>query len=323
MTTSTSVMASKVEQYVAHRHNLGYRIKTDAYLLRSFARYADLRAPGEPLTTDLALRWATAPKGTLRIYHAKRLDALRGFARYMVVFDPRTEIPPPGLLGPSFRRVPPHIYTSEEIAAVMRECLTYGPSLRRDPFTGLRNAMIIGLLACTGLRIGEVLALKNSDVDLDERLIKVRESKNLPMRLVPLTECTARQLREYMETRDKRFSRGADADAFVPSPRGGHLSYEGIQNAFGRLCRRVGLAESWGRGPRLHELRHTFACNHLLRAYREKRDIDNAVHELSIYLGHANLTSTYWYLSNVPALMELCARRFEAHCRRSQDGGRP
>jgi len=322
MTTSTSDMMRKVEQYVTHRRSMGYRIKTDAYLLRSFGRYADLHAPGEPLTVDLALRWATAPKGTLRIYHAKRLDALRGFARYLAIFESRTEIPPQGLLGPSFRRVPPHIYTSDEIAALMRESLTYRPSLRRGPFTGLRNATIIGLLACTGLRIGEVLALKNSDADLDQCLITVRQSKNLPMRLVPITDCTAGHLRRYRDARDKRFGRGADSDAFIRSPRGGRLSYESIEWAFGRLCERIGLKESLGRKPRLHDLRHTFACNHLLRSYREKRDIDNAVHELSIYLGHASLASTYWYVSAVPALLKLCARRFE-DCLQSGNGGRP
>lgn len=322
MTTSTSSMLKKVEQYVAHRRLLGYRIRTDAYVLRSFARYADRHAPGEPLTVDLALRWATAPKGTLRIYHAKRLDALRGFARHVATFEPRTEVPPPGLLGPSFRRVPPHIYTTDEIAALMRASLTHRPSLRRGPFTGLRNATIIGLLACTGLRIGEVLALKDSDVNLDERLINVRQSKNLPMRLVPITDCTVGQLRRYRAARDKRFGRGDASDAFIRSLRGGHLSYKSIKWAFRRLCERTGLTGSLGRRPRLHELRHTFACNHLLRSYRAKRDLDNAVHELSIYLGHANLASTYWYLSGVPALLKLCAGRFEAHCLQSRNGGR-
>ena len=106
MTTPISAMMVNIDRYVAHRRSLGFAIRTDAYLLRSFARYADLHAPGEPLTVDLALRWAAAPKGTQRVYHAKRLDALRTFARYLAAFEPRTEIPPPGLLGPSFMRSP-------------------------------------------------------------------------------------------------------------------------------------------------------------------------------------------------------------------------
>jgi integrase len=322
MTTATSTMMKKIEQYLTHRRSLGYVIKTDGYVLRTFARYADIHAPGAPLTVDLALRWATAPEGTQRVYRAKRLDALRTFACYLAAFEPNTEIPPQRLLGPSFMRVPPHIYTPQEIAALIRESLTYQPSLRRDPLTGLRNATIIGLLACTGLRIGEVLALKNSDVDLDQGLITVCHSKNLPMRLVPITDCAAGHLRRYRDARDQRFGRSGDSDAFIRSPRGGHVSYETVSWAFERLRTRTGLKDASGRKPRLHDLRHTFACNHLLRAYRENCNIDNAVHELSIYLGHATLASTYWYISGVPALLEQCTNRCETLGLRIQKGGR-
>lgn len=322
MTTPTSTMMKKLEQYLTHRRSLGYKVTTDGRVLRTFARYADLHAPGQPLTFDLALRWATAPKGTQRVYHAKRLDALRTFARYLAVFDPRTEIPPQRLLGPSFMRTPPHIYRPQEIAALIRESLTYRPSLRRDPLTGLRNATIIGLLACTGLRIGEALALKNSDVDLDQGLITVRRSKNLPMRLVPITDCAVSHLRRYREARDRRFGRSGASEAFIRSPRGGHVSYDTVSWAFERLCKRIGLKDASGRTPHLHHLRHTFACNHLLRAYRENRNIDNAVHELSVYLGHATVASTYWYLSGVPALLEQCTKRFEAHSLQHRKGNR-
>jgi integrase len=322
MTTYNATMTKKVERYLAHRRSLGYIMKIDGYLLRTFAQYADLHAPGKPLTVDLALRWTTAPKEAKRVYLAKRLDALRTFARYLAVFEPRTEIPPPRLFGPSFMRVPPHIYAPQEIAALIRECLTYQPSLRRNPHTGLRNATIIGLLACTGLRVGEMLALNNVDVNLDQGLITVRDSKNLPMRLVPITDSAVRHLRQYREARDLRFGRSGDLDPFIRSLHGGHLSYETVQWAFGRLCKRAGLKDASGGTPGLHDLRHTFACNHLLRAYRENRDIDNAVHELSIYLGHATIASTYWYLSGVPALLEQCTERCEAHGLRPRKGAR-
>jgi integrase len=318
----TTPMLKKVERYLVHRRSLGYRIKSDGYVLCTFARYADQHAPGEPLTVDLALRWATSPKDTKRIYHAKRLDALRTFARYLVTFEPLTEIPMPGLLGPSFMRVPPHIYTPEQIAALIRESVTYQPSLRRDPLIGLRNATIIGLLACTGMRIGEVLALNDGDVDLDKRLITVRESKGLPMRLVPITDCAVSHLRRYRKARDKRYGRADNSDAFFRSSRRGHVSYESINWGFGRLRQRAGLNVSSGRNPHLHDLRHTFACNHLLRAYRENRNIDNAAHELSVYLGHATLASTYWYLSGVPALLEEGAKRGEAQGLGRRNGGR-
>jgi len=315
-------MTKKVEQYTIHRRSLGYAFGTDSYQLRSLARYADRHAPGQPLTVDLALRWVTAPEGTRRNYYAARLSALRMFARYLIIFEPRTEIPPPGFLGPTFRRVPPRLYTPQEITALIHGRLTYRP-LRLNEFLGLRNTTIIGLLACTGLRPGEALALQNRDVDMTQELLTVRCSKNLPMRLIPITPCAAEHLRRYQNVRDKCFGPPDDMEAFFRSPRGGHVHYVRLHKAFQLLCQQTGLQKAWGRYPRMQELRHTFACNHLLRAYRENRNIDNAVHELSIYLGHSKLACTYWYLSAVPALLELCANRFEAHARQSQKGGRP
>ncbi len=141
------------------------------------------------------------------------------------------------------------------------------------------------------------------------------------MRLVPITDCAVGHLRRYRKARDKRFGRAGDADAFFRSPRGGHVGYGTMMWAFARLRERAGLNVSSGRKPRLHDLRHTFACNHLLRAYRENRDIDNAVQELSIYLGHATLASTYWYLSGVPALLEQCAKRGDAQGLQTRNGG--
>jgi len=320
--TSNSAVGimERVTQYLAHRRALGYRLYSDGYLLRSFARYAERHAPDQPLTTKLALEWATEPKAGKRLYHAKRLDALRSFARYLVVFEPRTEIPPTGLLGPSFARTEPHIYTSEETAALMRAALAMKPVTETSQTNPLRNATIIGLLACTGLRIGEVLALKNQDVDLRHGVITVRHSKNLPMRLVAISDCTVRHLGAYQEARDRCLGPGDEAESFFPSAWGGHLVYGTIFSVFRRIRKRAGLSgpQACGRPPRLHDFRHTFACNHLLRAYRENRNIDNAVHELSVYLGHATLHATYWYLTGVPVLFAECLKRFEAQ---GQKGG--
>jgi len=325
MTTSTTMM-KKVEQYLEHKRSLGYQaaaVTTEACWLRSFARYADLHAPAGPLTVDLALRWATSPAGITRASHARRLSAVRVFSRYLTVFDPRTEIPPQQLLRSAVTRVPPYIYTRREIAALIHDCLTGKPSWNYIPYSGVRNAAIIGLLACTGMRIGEVLALKDSDVDLNQNVITVCHSKDLPARLVPISDSASRHLQQYRKVRDQRFGGSGDSEAFIRSLCGGRVNYSVIVRAFRRLRKRVGLKTGTRRKPRLHDLRHTFACNHLLRAYRENRNIDNAVHDLSIYLGHAKLESTYWYLSAVPALLKLCSRRSEALGLRCWNGGRP
>lgn len=326
--TTFSTMMKKVEQYLAHKRSLGYKMRTDGRQLQSFARYADIHAPAGPLTVDLALRWATSPEGIYRRYqinrryHAQRLSLVRGLARYLMAFDPRTEILPRRLVVATDTRVPPYIYTQREIAALIRECLAYRPSMKHQAYTGVRNATIIGLLACTGMRIGEVLALKNSDVDLVQNVITVRHSKNLPMRLVPISDSASSHLQQYRKVHDQRFGSSDDSNAFMRSLRGGHVPYLSIWFAFARSRKRIGLENVTRRYPTLHDLRHTFACNHLLRAYRENRDIDNAIHDLSIYLGHAKLKSTYWYLSAVPALLKLCSKRSEALGLRSQKGGR-
>ncbi|HOF41628.1 MAG TPA: tyrosine-type recombinase/integrase, partial [Candidatus Hydrogenedentes bacterium] len=294
MTKKTPSMLEMVNNYVEHKRGLGYKLGTESYMLRSFARHADRQAPGQPLTTQLALEWATAPESDGRTYHAKRLDALRSFARYLAAFQPGTEIPPGGILGPSLSRVEPHIYTREEVAALMREAMNVKPSTPAARTNSIRNATVIGLLACTGMRIGEVLALKNEDVDLATGVITVRESKKLPMRLVPITDCAVRQLRRYQQERDRRFGSPSPSGAFIQSSWNGRLTYGSFFAAFKIIRERAGVKRSNvpNRPPRLHDLRHTFACNHLLRAYREGRDIDNAVHELAVYLGHATLKST-------------------------------
>lgn len=322
MTTSAFTMMKKVEQYLAHKRSLGYIMRKDADRLRSFARYADLHAPGGPVTVDLALRWATSPAGAKHVYHVLQLGMVRSLARYLAVFDPRTEIPPQQLLQSCSARITPYIYMRREIAALIRDLAT-DPGRKRGPYLGPRDATVVGLLACTGMRIGEALALKNRDVDLNRNVLTVRHSKNLPMRLVPISDSASRHLQQYRKVRDQRFGNSDDSDAFIRSLRGGHVPYNSIWFAFKRSRKRVGLENTTRRAPRLHDLRHTFACNHLLRAYRKNRNIDNAVHELSIYLGHVDLAATYWYLSAVPALLELCAKRCEAQGLRSGRGGRP
>lgn len=307
-------MVEKVNSYIDHKLGLGYIYRTESFMLRSFANYADQYAPGKPLTIKLALEWATQPQTKSETYHAKRLDALRAFARHQATFEPDIEIPPGKILGPSCSRVSPHIYTNEETIALMRAALSIKPLALCAKTNPVRNATLIGLLACTGMRVGEVLALKNKDVDLADGIITVRESKSMPMRLVPIMECTVRKLLQYQEARDQCFGQAHESGAFFRSSWDRPLSYASFLVGFGSILERAGLnnKEASGRQPRIHDFRHTFACNHLLRAYRKNRNIDDAVHELSVYLGHANLQSTYWYLTGIPVLFEQCVMRFES-----------
>lgn len=317
-----TTMMEKINKYIEHKLDMGYRYRTESFILRSFAIYADKYAPGKPLTIKLALEWATQPKTKSDTYHAKRLDALRAFARHQAIFEPSTEIPPGKILGPSCSRISPHIYTNEETIALMCAALSANPLAPCERTNPVRNATLIGLLACTGMRVGEVLSLKNKDVDLIQGVITVRESKSMPMRLVPITQCTVHKLCQYQEIRDECFGQAQESGAFFLSSWNRPLSYASVRVAFGSVLEQTGLTSenSARRHPRMHDFRHTFACNHLLRAYRENRDIDNAVHELSVYLGHASIKSTYWYLTGIPVLFEQCVTRFESQSTSRRNG---
>ena len=176
-------MSVKVDQYLQFRRALGYRLRIEGELLQQFAAYADATGRRGPLTVELALRWARLPEGCDRLYWARRLEVVRCFARYLSATEPHTEVPARGLLGPAHRRTTPHIYTDVELSSLISAARRLKPSAGLRPRT---YATLIGLLACTGLRISEALKLVQSDVDLGHRVLKIRETKFRKTRLVPV-----------------------------------------------------------------------------------------------------------------------------------------
>lgn len=317
--TRPESMKRRVQRFIEYKRGLGYAWRTEGFVLRSFAEFADKRAPREAITVALALAWATSTRKANSVYHAKRLDAVRTFAKHEAELDPRTQVPPPGVLGPSYSRVEPYIYSPREVTSLMRTAATLSER-------GLRRATyvtVIGLLASTGIRIGELLKLNDDDVDLAQSLLRVRGSKNLPLRTVPIARSTTRNLSQYKALRDERLPT-VGARAFVRGRNGKRMLYTNVQRSFRRIVAASGIGQPRDsmRAPRMHDLRHTFACNHLLRAYREGRDIDAAVHDLSVYLGHATLTSTYWYLTGTPMLFAECIKRLKGRAPRSPTRGR-
>ena len=305
----TPTMAHRVEEYLAYRRALGYQLKIEGQMLQSFARYADESGHRGPLTTELALRWARLPERRTRLYQARRLEVVRTLARYLAAREPGTEVPPRGLLGPAHARGPAYIFSEADIAALIRAALTLTPAQGLRPRT---YATLIGLLACTGLRIAEALALRAGDLDWGTGVLTVRRTKFNKSRLVPLHPSATEALRDYAEARDRRHATGPDAPFFV-SDAGRPLPYGTVRHTFHVLLRQAlpGAAPVGRVRPRLHDLRHAFACRRLLAWYREGTDIDRAIDQLSTYLGHAKVSDTYWYLTGLPELLELAGRRFE------------
>ena len=297
-----TTMRSRVRAYLAERRALGFRLRSEGYLLLSFARYADGQASRGRLTNKLAIAWASLPKEADRHCWARRLEAVRRLARYLIVADPKTEIPPRHLFGPAEQTYRPFIYSAQQI----RQLFTAAHQLPGQ-FRPWTYQTLIGLLACTGLRISEALSLKIPEVDLQQGLLLVREGKFHQTRWVPLHPTALAPLKAYSRQRQRRFP---FADHFFASERGRALAYSSVHSVFSRL--RQGIAHQ-GHPPRIHDLRHTHACRVLQRWQASRRGAYGRVLILSRYLGHHHVRDTYWYLHALPELMAEAGKRFERY----------
>ena len=302
-----SPLRHAVDEYLALRQALGFRLCRPAALLTQSAAF--LEQEGAPyITRELALRWAQQPIHAQPAHWATRLGIVRRFAQFWRASDPRTEVPPLGLLPHRYRRTHPYIYTDREI----QRLLTVARQL--PSATGMRPATyatLLGLLAVTGLRISEALALNQEDVGGPEALLTIRRTKFGKSRLVPLHPSSRRALERYARLRDRIYPR-PHTDSFFVSERGNRLTQCTVRWTFNRLSRQIGLrGPADRRGPRLHDFRHRLAVRTLMRWYRAGVDVERHLPELSTYLGHTHVNDTYWYVSAVPALLRLAAARLE------------
>ncbi|MGH7671764.1 MAG: tyrosine-type recombinase/integrase [Gemmatimonadales bacterium] len=315
--TGPAPMVALVEQYLAHRRTLGFALRIEGGQLVSFARFADAIGHRGPLTLDLIVRWATRPSRRPRRFPARRLDVVRPFARYRAGLDLATEVPPRGLLGPARRRPDHHIFTAVELAALVAEarCLAPATGLRPTTF-----ATLFGLLAATGLRVAEALRLTRDDVDLATGILTIRATKFRKSRLVPLHATTTVALRAYADDRDLAVPRPA-SPRFFTTATGTELPYPTVRGVFRRLCATLGWEARVPR-PRIHDMRHAFACRRLQQWYVEGVEVAPRVAALATYLGHAKITDTYWYLTGTPELLALAATRFAAFAADTTGGPR-
>jgi integrase len=301
-------MVQRAEAYLAARRELGFQLRIEGGELLRFARYADGSGHRGPITTEIALRWAQTAEKATPLYRARRLEVVRCFAKYQAAIEPDTEIPPAKLLGPAHRRTQPHIYSEVQIRGLLRlaGALRSPRGLRARTYVSL-----FGLLASAGLRISEALHLRREDADLIAGVLTIRETKFHKSRLVPLHSSTTGALKAYVGARD-RIQPGLDCTAFFVSEAGRALAYTTVRTVFRHLVDKIVRGRPTGtRRPRLHDLRHSFACRCLLRWLRDGVDVHERIAALSTYLGHAKVSDTYWYLTGVPELMAITAARFE------------
>ena len=314
----TQGMIDFAKEYLAGRRKLGFQLDIEGKELLRFARFADQLNHQGALTEELAIQWATLPHKADPLYWARRLDIVRRFAKHRVLFDPATEIPAEGILGPSYRRRPPHIYSDKEITDLLCAASKLGPPQGLRPHT---YRTLFGLLACTGLRISEALRLKKEDIDWETGLLYIRETKFKKSRLLPLPPSTVSALHRYRQHRDQYHS-SPQAYTFFLTEKGTRLTYWRALMTFLSLRDQLGWMKAvTPRHPRIHDLRHTFAVRRLLLWYKQGARVDQKIVYLSTYLGHGKVTDTYWYLSAVPELLSIGASHFELFTKRR--GGAP
>jgi integrase/recombinase XerD len=305
-----STLRQAAEQYLQLRRDLGYKLRETGRRLEDFVAFAE-REGASHVTTDLALRWAQQPAGVQPATWASRLRIVRRFALWLSAADRHTEVPPPGLLPGRYLRKRPYIYSDAEIRDLIRAA---GQLASAAGLKGRTYATLFGLLAVTGMRVSEVVALDREDVDLDEGILRIRRTKFGKSRLVAVHDSTRQVLAEYARERDRIVRRPA-APAFFLSEGGDRVTACAARFNFAKVSREVGLraptAGRHGRGPRLHDMRHRFAVCTLLRWYRAGLDVEREIPKLATYLGHVHVNETYWYLEAVPELLELAARRLE------------
>lgn len=309
----TGPLRGQLCDYLTLRRALGYRLERPEKLLNQFLDHLE-HHDQTVVTVSAGLDWAQLPAGAASGWWAYRLCVVRGFATYLHAIDPVHEVPPAGLLPQRPLRAIPYLYTDAEIAALITVTATLRTPLRQATF-----ATLIGLLATTGMRIGEAIGLGRGDVDLTSGHLTIRSGKFGKTRELALHPSTIDALNAYQNTRDQT---APPTSAFFVSTAGTRLLYCNVHNTFHRLVQLAGLTPRPAScRPRIHDLRHTFAVKTMLDAYADGQDGQTRLTLLSTWLGHVHPRHTYWYLSAAPELMALAGQRLEAHLAHGSEVG--
>jgi integrase len=307
-----SGLAGHVTEYLRLRRALGFTLADPGRVLPQFAAWMNAQGH-ETITVEAAIEWTRLAVNASPITLSHRLGAVRGFARYLHTIDPATQIPPAGVFGKQQRFVP-HIYTVEQLDALLAATQRLEPELRAVTFHAL-----LRLLISTGMRIGEALRLTDDDVNLTGGVLTIRHAKFDRDRLVPMHPTVTGMLGDYIQFRDRRAAQGR-ASAFFVSTIGTPLAYNSVHASFRVLLGWTGIVTAAGQPPRIHDIRHAFTVNTLIGWQREGVDIAGRLPVLSTYLGHVSPASTYWYLHAVPELMRHAADRLQARAERRPGG---
>jgi integrase/recombinase XerD len=301
-------LRDELDRYLTVRRSLGYKLGATERVLRRFVGFAEVEQ-AQSITAALFLRWQNTIGQAGQQTRAGHFGMVRLFAQWLHGLDPTREVLPQGLVPTRHRRPRPHIYTTAEIAAIV-DAASDLPSVYG--IRGLTCSTLFGLLAVTGLRISEALGLDTVDVDLIEGVLRIRHGKLGKERLIPLADSVTERLRTYAGERDRLL--GLTPGPFFVTCSGDRLGDGGARYNFALVCQRIGLRSPQqyhrhGRGPRIHDLRHSFAAATIIDWYRTGKDPSHEMIKLMTYLGHTAPEHTYWYIEAVPELLELASHR--------------
>jgi integrase len=302
-----SPLRQVLADYLLLRRTLGFKLQRAEKLLTQFLAYVEQRGETH-LRVSTMLAWAVQPGREPSGWPAYRLGIVRRFAMHVHALDPATEVPAADLLPLRYGRTTPYLYADEEITRLLASAGTLRTSHRVATYRTL-----IGLLAVTGLRVGEALALDRDAIDVVDGVLTIRDTKFGKSRELPVHASTVTALCRYLQRTDRPRA-AADTAAVFVSLAGTRMRYCNVQWTFHRLVRRAGLTpQSATCRPRIHDLRHRFAVRTLLEAYRSGGDAQIRLQRLSTYLGHVDPAHTYWYLSAAPELLQLASDRLQRH----------
>ncbi len=299
-----SALCDHVEDYLRLRRSLGYKLERAGHLLPQLVTYLEA-AGSATLTAELAISFARLPENARPAHWAARLSVVRGFARYLRTIEPATEVPPPAVFPARRHRRVPYLWSQEEIGRLLEAARVLHPPLRAATYEAL-----FGLLAVSGMRVGEACGLDGADVDFGTGVITIRHAKFDRPRLVPLHDTTTVALRAYATERDRLSP--ARSTAFFVSGAGTRLNRSAVAMVLRQITTAMGLRSETVR-PTPHQLRHSFAVRTLVDWHRNGVRVQDHIAVLSTYLGHVSPADTYWYLSASPELMALAAERLDTH----------
>jgi integrase/recombinase XerD len=301
----SSSLTDHADRYLQLRRALGFKLERHGRLLPQFVAYLET-AGASTITRELAVAWAQLPIDAQPKHWAARLSIVRGFAVYLQTIDPATEIPPANVFAVRYQRPTPFVWSEQDIGRLLTAARGLRPRLKAASYEAL-----FGLLAVSGMRIGEAVALDRDDIDLNSGLVMISEeiAKRERARLIPLHPTTTAALLSYTATRDELCPAPRSSRFFITST-GGAISRVQLSAALRMITIDLGLRAETVH-PRAHDLRHGFAVRTLIDWQRSGVAIDERIAVLSTYLGHVTPADTYWYLTATPELMQHAADRLD------------